>query len=122
VSVKSDILGVDVGYGFTLSPITIRPLVGIGNFTERVNELPEPGGPATSGGAVLPLPSNQSASYNTLYIQPGITTLVSLGTHYYVGADANVLILRSLPETFIGSTSNDLYVALTIHAQIGARF
>jgi len=124
LSVNSDLLGVDVGYGFTLSAVTIRPLLGIGDFTERVNELPEPGGggPAGSGGVGVLLPSSQSVSYDTLYIQPGITGLVSLDPHWYVGADANGLFLTSLPETFGGSASNGRYSALTFHVQVGARF
>jgi hypothetical protein len=122
VTTNSDLLGVDVGYGFTLAPVTIRPVVGIGNFTERANGIPLPAGPATTGGGVPTGPGSPSASDNTLYIQPGITGLVSLGTQYYVGADANVLILTSLPETISGSAGNDRYVALTFHAQVGARF
>jgi hypothetical protein len=122
VTVSSYLLGVAFGYGLTLSSVTIRPLVGIGDFTELANEIPAPGGPATPGANLPPLPNSLSQSYSTLYIQPGVTALVSAGTHYYVGADANVLILTSLPATFANSAANDLYVAFTFHFQVGARF
>jgi len=117
-SVNSDILGLDVGYGVTLSSVTIRLLVGTGNFTERVTASPAPGG---AGGGGLAGSTGQSPSYNTLYLQPGITALFSLGTHYCVGADVNLLVLTSLPETFY-SAANDLYSAFTFHGQVGARF
>jgi hypothetical protein len=117
----SDLYGVDVGYSFRLPPVTIRPVVGVGNFTESVSGLPLPSGPV--GSAVSPNSSNQS--YSTLYIQPGITGLVSLGT-FYVGADANVLLLTSFPmePNSAGSEGarDALAIALTVHAQVGLRF
>jgi hypothetical protein len=49
--------------------------------------------------------------------------LISLGT-LYVGADANLLVLTSLPE-YAGGNPNTLYrleLALTFHGQVGVRF
>ncbi len=116
VSGHSDMYGVDVGYSFKLPVITIRPLVGIGNFTERLDGLPAPFPPAGSP----PVQFSSTPSYNTLYIQPGVTGLFSLGTLYF-GTDANVLFLTSLPQpTTTARTFSD--VALTLHAQVGLRF
>lgn len=111
----SEMYGVDLGYGFKLPFITIRPLVGIGNFTQHVSgsstiESLSPGTP----GQTVSVEDNRS----TLYVQPGITALVSLGT-LYVGADANVLLLTSLTESDGGS---GLGAAVTIHGQVGLRF
>jgi hypothetical protein len=120
VKAHSDLFGVDVGYSFKLPIVTIRPLVGIGNFTETVSGLPQPSCPAGSGPCSVP----NSQSYNTLYVQPGITVLVSLGT-LYVGADANLLMLTSLPGYAGCQCSNgqdQLELALTFHAQAGVRF
>jgi hypothetical protein len=120
VKANSDLIGVDVGYSFKLPIVTIRPLVGIGNFTETVSGLPQPSCPAGSGPCSVP----SSQSYNTLYVQPGITGLISLGT-FYVGADANLLVLTSLPEYAGCNCSNghdQLELALTFHAQVGVRF
>jgi len=119
VKSNSDLVGVDVGYSFKLPVVTIRPLVGIGNFTETVSGLPQPSCPAGSGPCSVP----NSQSYNTLYVQPGITVLISLGT-LYVGADANLLVLTSLPE-YAGDNPNTPYrleLALTFHGQVGVRF
>lgn len=108
VSAHSDMYGVDVGYNLKLPLITIRPLVGIGNFTESGS------GTATTPTASVSFSGNQS----TLYVQPGLTALVSLGT-FYVGADANALLLTSLPQP---SGGKGLDVAVTIHGQLGVRF
>lgn len=106
--VHSDLYGVDVGYNLKLPLITIRPLVGIGNFTES----------SSGSETVLGETVSASGSKSTLYIQPGLTALVSLGT-IYVGADANALLLTSLPQP---SGGNGLDVAVTIHGQVGLRF
>jgi hypothetical protein len=120
VQADSDLYGVDVGYSLKLPLVTIRPLVGIGNFTERVN-LPAFFGAGASGSAS---PSCGGQSYDTLYIQPGITGIIPLGM-LYVGADANVLLLTSLPRepSVCGPIGgNEVDVALTFHAQVGVRF
>jgi hypothetical protein len=120
VKASSDLVGVDVGYSFKLPIVTIRPLVGLGNFKETVSGLPQPAYVAGSG----PCSAPSSQSYDTLYVQPGITVLVSLGG-FYVGADANLLLLTGLPEYAGRNCSNghdQLELALTFHAEAGVRF
>jgi hypothetical protein len=94
--------GVDLGYNFKIAILTIRPQVGIGNaqFT------------ASGGG--------QSQTNGNLYLEPGLTGLVSLGT-FFVGADANLLVLPNVNQG-AGSTSSKTETAFTLHGQIGVRF
>jgi hypothetical protein len=88
--------GFEGGYGFSLPmvPITIRPQVGIGNATFT----------ASGGG--------ESASNSNVYVEPGVTVLVSL-LGWYVGADANVLVFPGLDNS---------QVAVTFHGQVGVKF
>jgi hypothetical protein len=88
--------GFEGGYGFSLPmvPITIRPQVGVGNAT------------FTASG------DGQSDSKSNLYIEPGVTVLVSL-LGWYVGADANVLVFPGLDNS---------QVAVSIHGQVGVKF
>jgi hypothetical protein len=99
----SDLYGVDLGYTLTLPLITIRPLLGIGNFTET-----------TPGVSTFAL----SGTRSTVYLQPGITVLLPLRT-IYVGGDVNALVLTNLPDPGARDRSD---FALTIHAQVGLRF
>ncbi len=94
--------GVEAGYGFTLADIlTIRPQIGIGNLTITASDNLSG---VVSGGA--------SASDSNLYLEPGVTGLVSLGG-WFVGADANLLFL---PGSDYNTTT-----AFTIHGQIGIK-
>jgi len=96
--------GVEAGYGLTLLDIlTIRPQVGIGNatFSTTGNVSGSIANGSVSGG-----------SDNELYIEPGVTGLVSLGG-WFVGADANLLFFPSLDNS---------KVAFTLHGQIGFKF
>jgi hypothetical protein len=93
-SVHTLMYGLEAGWGFTLVDIlTIRPQVGLGNATFSSS------GPFT-------------ASINNLYVEPGVTGILSLGT-LFVGADANVILFPGL------SNSN---VAFTLHGQVGLKF
>ena len=98
--------GVDVGYNSKGDHVTIRPLVGIGGLTERVTLLPPAGG----------YPSNPTIG--TLYVAPGLTVLVPFGA-LFLGADANLLVLTSVPQ---GGAAAEPEFAFTAHAQIGVRF
>jgi hypothetical protein len=89
--------GLDLGPNFKVAILTIRPLLGLGNF-----EL------STSPGSGNP-------SY--FYLQPGVTALVSLGL-LFVGADANLLVLPSVAT----GTGNQVETAFTLHGQVGLRF
>ena len=92
--------GVDVGYNIKLAVLTIRPMLGLGNFTIT----------GSYGGA--------STDTGSFYVEPGVTGLVSLGL-IYVGADVNALLLTSEPKAGGG---NQMDTALTIHGQVGLTF
>jgi hypothetical protein len=96
VSSHTVMYGFEGGYGFSLPmvPITIRPQVGIGNAT------------FTSSA------DGDSHNTNNLYIEPGVTVLVSL-LGWFVGADANVLVFPGLDNS---------QVAITVHGQVGLKF
>jgi len=97
VSAHTLMYGLDLGYNFKLTILTIRPQLGLGNFTVTSN----PGG----------------FSASNLYLEPGVTGLVSFGT-FFVGADANLLVLPNVKT----DTGNSTQTAFTIHGQVGVRF
>jgi hypothetical protein len=82
--------GVEGGYSLSVGPITLRPQVGVGNLTF----------------------SGNGASLSNIYVEPGVTVLVSL-LGWYVGADANVLLTPGLDQS---------QAALTINGQVGLKF
>ena len=99
--------GGELGYGFKVGRVTIRPLVGLGNYVESTG-----GGPAASN----------------LYFEPGGAVLVSFGP-LLVGLDANALVLPSVYLytgcNGMGCTQMPVYkteTAFTMHAQVGVRF
>jgi hypothetical protein len=94
-SEHSLLYGIEAGYGFTLLDLlTIRPQIGIGNFTATVSASGFP-----------------SQSNSNLYLEPGVTGLVSLGM-WFVGADANALFLPGADHTT---------TAFTFHGQVGVK-
>jgi hypothetical protein len=97
----SAMYGFDLGYNFKIALLTIRPQLGIGNFT------------VTSG-----VDGQGSSSHSNLYLEPGLTALVSLGL-LYVGADANILVLPGVEQPTGGTGTN---TAFTLHGQVGVRF
>ena len=97
VSLNSLMYGVDLGYDFKIAILTIRPLLGLGNFT---------------------VSSNLGGSSSNLYLEPGVTGLVSFGT-LFVGADANLLVLPGIDE---GGGNHTTETAFTLHGQVGVRF
>jgi hypothetical protein len=103
-SVHSLLYGFEGGYGSKFGPITLRGQVGVGNYHESFD---------ISAG-----PLQGSPSHDSLYLEPGATLLVAIGT-FLVGADANVLILPNQPDA-TGQTSFN--AGFTLHAQIGVRF
>jgi hypothetical protein len=94
--------GVEAGYGFTLLDklLTIRPQLGLGNATFTV-----------SGSSSVANVSG-STSKSNLYLEPGVTGLVSLGG-WFVGADLNLLFLPGMDNTT---------TAFTLHGQVGLKF
>jgi hypothetical protein len=88
--------GLEGGYNFKVSLVTIRPQVGVGNFR-------------SSSSYGNPPPSERDIS-NYFYLEPGVVGLVTFGM-VFIGADINALILPTGP--------ND---AVTAHGQIGVSF
>jgi hypothetical protein len=92
--------GVDVGWGFKVLLLTIRPQIGIGNVSSTASV------------------DGISASSNSLYLEPGVTALISLGL-LYIGADANYLYITSASQ---GDGTSKGEGGVTIHGQIGVQF
>lgn len=102
--------GIEAGYGFKIVRVfTIRPQVGLGNFTLSYAET----SPETFEFHGI------SGNINNLYLQPGMTALVFLGM-LSLGVDVNALVLPSIKEPAASSATTD--VAFTTHVQVGLRF
>jgi hypothetical protein len=91
--------GGDFGYNFKIAILTLRPLLGVGNFVVSHSGVDGSGSPSS------------------LYLEPGLTALVSLGL-LYVGADANLLVLPSVSL----EGGNKTETAFTLHGQVGVVF
>jgi hypothetical protein len=103
--------GVEAGYGFKIAILTLRPQVGVGNL-HSFGTVTFPSGDSTS-----------LAAYNNLYIEPGLTALISLGL-VYVGADANLLVLprADSADPVTGASTTKTETAFTVHGQVGVKF
>jgi hypothetical protein len=97
VSVHSLMYGGELGYNIKLTILTIRPQLGFGQYT---------------------LSATGANDVNNLYLEPGLTGLISLGM-WFVGADANALILPGIKQAD-GSTGTS--TAFTLHGQVGVKF
>jgi len=107
VSANSLLYGIEAGYGVTLVDIlTIRAQLGVGNITISSS--------GSLGSVAAP-----SSSLNNLYLEPGLTGLLGFGT-YFVGVDANLLILPSIAQQNGGGSSTE--TCFTLHGQIGVKF
>jgi hypothetical protein len=100
-SEHSFLYGIEAGYGLKLGLVTVRGLVGIGNFTVDYTGI-------------------GNVSLNNLYLEPGVTALVSLGLFYF-GADLNVLVLPGISDP-LHPASSAWATTLTAHAQAGVKF
>ncbi len=105
-SVHTLMYGFEAGYGMKLIEIlTLRAQVGIGNYD--IN--------SSVGSA--------SSDINNLYIEPGLTALVSLPfVGWFVGADANVLALTGTPDPNSASGGKTTDIGFTLHGQVGYKF
>jgi hypothetical protein len=113
VSKHSLLYGVEGGYGWKLLDLlTIRPQIGVGQMTLWTSSSV-----STAYGAVAGPSVDQST--NALYLEPGVTAMISLGT-FFVGADANALIIPSLNDPTVGKSQTD--IAFTLHGQLGVKF
>lgn len=106
VSSHALMLGVEAGYGFHLSMLTIRPQLGIGEATLSSSY--------SSGIASGSL----DASTTKLYLEPGVTAFVTLGV-FYVGANVNVLLIPGIDD---GTGGSKVWASFTPGIQFGARF
>ncbi len=97
VSYSSTLLGLELGYSITAIPkLTIRPQLGVGNASFSFADV----------------------SQSHLYLEPGLTALLSLGV-VYLGADANLLAIPGIDQ---GGGDTKTYTSFTIHGQIGIQF
>jgi len=99
-SMKTLLYGVEAGYSFGVPLFTLRPQLGVGNYTVTQSES-----------FVSPAESFSSSS---LYLEPGLTALASFGV-WMVGADVNVLYLWP-------SGGWNSQPAFTAHGQVGVKF
>jgi hypothetical protein len=91
--------GAEVGWGFRpRDNVTIRPQVGLGNASLGYTS------------------STADSASHSLYIEPGVTLLVALGT-LFVGADVNVLVF---PGLGVGEGGSVFFI--TVHGQVGVKF
>jgi hypothetical protein len=104
-------LGGELGYGLKVRAVVIRPQIGVGDVY--------------LSGSVAGLTSPELPTALCLYVEPGLSVLVSLGV-VYIGFDAGALMIRSEPA-YVQSGSHytlttSLAAALTAHGQIGLKF
>jgi hypothetical protein len=104
VSAHTLMYGFEGGYGIKLIDIlTLRAQVGVGSYDVTA-------GPSGGG----------STDTKNLYIEPGITGMVSLPfLGWFVGADANVLALTGQKDENGNSTTD---IGFTLHGQVGYTF
>jgi hypothetical protein len=98
------LLGVEGGYGFHFSILTIRPQLGIGNGTFSSS--------ATVNGV------SASTSDSHIYLEPGVTGLVTFGL-LYVGADVNLLVIPGVDQ---GDGTSKTYASFALNGEVGVRF
>ena len=98
-------LGLEAGYGFTFSILTIRPQIGFGSISFS----------GSSSGTVAGVTVNGDSSDSHFYVEPGVTGLIGLGL-WYVGADANVLVIPGVDQ---GNGNSKTFTSFTMHGQFG---
>ena len=99
--------GIEAGFGLTLLALTIRPQVGLGNisFSSSVDG------------------SGLSVSNSNIYVEPGVTGLISLGGTFFIGIDLNALIIPGVSSpTLVDPNASSTYTAFTAHGQLGVKF
>ncbi len=99
--------GIDAGWGFKILLLTIRPQIGVGNINLT----------GTADGSALGVSASASSSTSSLYLEPGVTALISLGL-LYIGADVNYMWIKDYPSGLDTKSAG----ALTVHGQIGVQF
>jgi hypothetical protein len=100
--VSSTLVGLEGGYNLGLSILTIRPQLGLGYYNAGFSL-------SYQGAAGAPGPTSQNTS--SVYLEPDITALVSLGI-WFVGADAGLLWVPAVDNS---------QVAVVVHGQVGIK-
>ncbi len=105
-------LGLEAGYGFKLSLLTIRPQIGFGNMSfSGTSDTSVRGGGTVS----------TDVSNSHFYLEPGVTGIVSLGL-LFVGADANILLIPGVDQIDNqGNQNSKTLTSFTLHAQVGVK-
>jgi hypothetical protein len=119
--------GVDLGYTLTVPRarfLKFRPILELGDA-----QITRTGSVAMSDITTGPLAQYRSA--NSFYLQPGLEVFLTV-SGFFVGADANLLLMPSVTDIDGASNNNDgtgnllvskrTLAAFTTHAQIGFRF
>ena len=103
--------GVEAGYGFKLLDVlTLRPQLGAGSMT-ITSTFADDGGVTGVGGGIV------SSSKSNVYVEPGVTALVAVGTGGFVGADVTLLVVPGI-DLFGKST----WTTPTFHVELGIKF
>lgn len=108
-------IGGDLGYGFQLAFLTVRPRVGLGDLVVSSSSTLVSSCRlcALTGVAGAP-PSSQ----DDLYMEGAVTALVPI-ERYFLGADVELLVI---PNPLNGSCCDELETAFTFGGQAGVRF
>ena len=62
-------------------------------------------------------------SQGLFYVEPGVTALIGLGRHFFIGADVSLFILPNVPTVGAdGSSGSTVDAAVAIHGQVGVKF
>jgi hypothetical protein len=111
----ADKYGVQLGYNLGVPFITVRPQVGLGNFTVTAST-----DAATVAGVAFPA---FSKDYSSFYVEPGVVGIISFGM-FFVAADANALLITSYPTgtDMNGNTTTGFKASFTAHGQLGVSF
>jgi hypothetical protein len=112
-SAHSLLYGVEAGYNLKVGILTIRPQLGIGDYTI------DSGAAACAPSPCTP-PSAGTVGNGSPYFEPGAVGLVSFGV-LYAGVDVNALLLPWGPSRSVTSASS-FDSALTAHVQVGVAF
>jgi len=99
---SSTLVGLEGGYNFGLSILTLRPQLGLGYYNNGISTSTQ-SGIGTTGSTF------QNSS--SIYAEPAITALLPLGI-WFVGADAGLLWVPAI---------DNAEVAVTVHAQLGIK-
>jgi len=100
-SFSSVMYGVEAGYNFNVSLLTIRPELGVGNYTLTASS-----------------PGTTTSSSSNLYLEAGVVGLLSFG-RWLVGADAGTFLLPGWSNSHPGGSSS---LALTANGEVGIKF